>query len=92
MNDKQLREFVKDIEKPEHIFLLDHNRAYGEGFYATENKNPYAFPIELSTERLKVSMKNPFTEDDGRMLKRFNSMFEKCDWEMWTKGYWYGHE
>lgn len=92
MTEKQLREFVKDMAKPEHVFLVEHSRAYSEGFGATEHKNPYEFPIELSTERLKLSMKNPFTEEDGRMLKRINSMFDQCDWELWTKGYWYGHE
>jgi hypothetical protein len=92
MNEKQLKEFVKDMIKPEHVFLMEHSRSYREGFDAIEHKNPYEFPYELSTERLKISMKNPFTEDDGRMLKRINSMFDKCDWELWTKGYWHGHE
>ena len=92
MDDDILKEIVKDSQKPTHVFLLEHSRAYREGFEATEHKNPYKFPKEFDYERIRLSVKNPFTEEDGRTLKRMNSMFEKCDWALWTNGYWYGHE
>lgn len=92
MDDKQLREFIKKANEPEHIFLLENSRAYKEGFEATEDVNPYKFPSSFSAERVRLSGKEPFTKEDGEMLIYLNSLFSKCDWKLWSEGYWYGHE
>lgn len=92
MDDKQVKELIKKAIKSDHVFLMENSRAYKEGFEATENKNPYEFPSKFSAERVRLSGKEPFTKEDGEMLIHLNSLFRKCDWNLWSEGYWYGHE